>query len=93
VKDGTTRATVTPRHRERMMLSQDHPHHSNRTVPHTTSTPQQLTHVCPWQRPFESATGERVVSSTQSRLTGSGGAQHVNLNDPMFAKLREKVVS
>ena len=24
------------RHRERMMLSQVHPHHSNRTVPHTT---------------------------------------------------------
>ena len=23
-------------HRERMMLSQVHPHHSNRTVPHTT---------------------------------------------------------
>ena len=43
--------------------------------------------------PEESVAGERVVSTTQTRLTGDGGSQHVNLHVPRFVKLRERVVS
>jgi hypothetical protein len=37
--------------------------------------------------------GERVVPSTQTRLTGGGRTEHANLHAPMFALVREKVTS
>ena len=41
----------------------------------------------------ESVSGERVVSTTQTRLTGAGDSQHDSLYDPRFAKLCEQVDS
>ena len=36
--------------------------------------------------PEEAATGERVVPTTQTRLTGSGGSQHTNLHTRRYVE-------
>ena len=72
------------------MLDQVYPYHSNRTVPnhnkYTTGTDVCMPLV------EDSVSQERVVSTTQTRLTGAGGSQHTNLDAPRFAKLREKMM-
>ena len=52
-----THITTPYRHREQGILPQVHPHHSNRTVPNTTSTPQEMTYVCPRQRKVRQGRG------------------------------------